>query len=65
MQLRPIDIDIDVNRYIEQRRTSFGQTPNDILRELFGYILAQTSGQAGRGQATNRNRLPVTGTGKG
>lgn len=36
MQLRPIDIDIEVHRHIEQHRTSFSQTPNDILRELFG-----------------------------
>jgi hypothetical protein len=35
MQLRSIDIDIDVHRHIEANRTSFGQTPNDILRELF------------------------------
>jgi len=36
MQLRSIDIDIDVNRHIENHRSSFGQTPNDILRRLFG-----------------------------
>jgi hypothetical protein len=36
MQLRSIDIDIDVHRHIEGNRTSFGQTPNDILRALFG-----------------------------
>jgi len=36
MQLRPIDIDIEVHRHIEQHRISFAQTPNDILRELFG-----------------------------
>lgn len=35
MQLRPIDIDLDVHRFIEQHRTSFAQSPNDILRELF------------------------------
>ena len=35
MQLRPIDIDLDVHRCIEQRRRSFGQSPNDILREYF------------------------------
>jgi hypothetical protein len=36
MQLRSIDIDIDVHRHIEANRTSFGQAPNDILRALFG-----------------------------
>jgi hypothetical protein len=36
MQLRSIDIDIDVHRHIEGNRTSFGQTPNAILRALFG-----------------------------
>ena len=35
MQLRSIDIDLDVHRYIEAHRTSFGETPNDILRGLF------------------------------
>jgi hypothetical protein len=36
MQLRSIDVDIDVHRHIEGNRTSFRQTPNDILRALFG-----------------------------
>jgi hypothetical protein len=36
MQLRSIDIDIEVHRHIEGSRTSFGQTQNDILRALFG-----------------------------
>jgi hypothetical protein len=52
MQLRPIDIDIEVHRHIEQHRTSFGQTPNDILRELFG-LNAGTTGipsRAGEGE---------------
>jgi hypothetical protein len=40
MQLRSIDIDIDVHRHIETKRTSFGQTPNEILRALFGLPVA-------------------------
>ena len=31
-----IDIDIDVHRAIEARRTGFQQTQNDILRDAFG-----------------------------
>lgn len=36
MQLRPIEIDVDVFRYLENHRTSFTQTHNDILRTLAG-----------------------------
>src|SRR5262245_28531544 len=36
MQLRPIEIDVDVYRFLESRRTSFAQTHNDILREVAG-----------------------------
>jgi hypothetical protein len=50
MQLRPIDIDIEVHRHIEQNRTSFGQTPNDILRELFGLSAGAASGQSRAGE---------------
>ena len=35
-QTTTIDIDIEVYRAIETRRKSFGQSPNDILRETFG-----------------------------
>lgn len=34
MQTRKIDIDIDVNRFLEGHRKSFDQTHNDILRDL-------------------------------
>lgn len=34
MQLRPIEIDVEVYRFLESRRTSFAQTHNDILRGL-------------------------------
>src|SRR5689334_18175090 len=36
MQLRSIEIDVDVFRFLESRRTAFTQTHNDILRELAG-----------------------------
>jgi hypothetical protein len=55
MQLRPIDIDIDVHRYIEQHRTSFAQAPNDILRQLFGLHTDVGSGRSEEGDQ------PVTG----
>jgi hypothetical protein len=47
MQLRPIEIDVDVFRFLESRRTSFAQTHNDILREVAGLPtvkLASTNG---------------------
>lgn len=34
MQFKQIDIDVDVNRWIENKRTAFSQTPNDILRAV-------------------------------
>jgi len=34
MQLRPIEIDVDVYRFLESRRTSFTQSHNDILRAI-------------------------------
>ncbi len=36
MQQRPIEVDIDVYRFIEGKRTSFAQSHNDILREIAG-----------------------------
>ena len=36
MQLRPIEIDVEVFRFIEGKRTSFAQSHNDILREIAG-----------------------------
>jgi hypothetical protein len=36
MQLRPIEVDVEVFRFLESRRASFSQTHNDILRELAG-----------------------------
>ncbi|NWG71999.1 MAG: DUF2924 domain-containing protein [Parvularculaceae bacterium] len=36
MQYRQIEIDVDVNRWIESKRVSFEQTHNDILRNEAG-----------------------------
>lgn len=36
MQLRPVEVDVEVYRFLEIRRTSFSQTHNDILRALAG-----------------------------
>lgn len=36
MQLRSIEIDVEVFRFLESHRTSFAQTHNDILRNLAG-----------------------------
>ena len=45
MQHRQIDIDVEVNRWIESRRVSFDQTHNDILRAEAGLpSLAPRSG---------------------
>ena len=35
-QTRAIEIDLQVHRAIEARRTAFTQTDNDILRQVFG-----------------------------
>ena len=34
--MRTIDIDFDVHKHIESERTSFSDTPNDVLRRLLG-----------------------------
>lgn len=46
MQLHPIEIDIEVHRFLESRRTAFAQTHNDILRSLAGLpvLVAQSNG---------------------
>ena len=41
-QTKPIEIDIDVHRAMERQRTSFDQSPNDILREVFKLPATQT-----------------------
>jgi len=44
MQLRPIEIDVDVFRYLESHRSSFAQTHNDILRALAGLSPVSSGG---------------------
>ena len=36
MQLRPVEVDVEVYRFLEGRRTSFSQSHNDILRHIAG-----------------------------
>ncbi|WP_156428244.1 hypothetical protein [Novosphingobium sp. FSW06-99] len=43
MQQRPIEVDIDVYRFIEGKRTSFAQSHNDILRVIAGLTPAVSS----------------------
>ena len=42
-QMNAIAIDIDVHRAIEARRTDFGQSHNEILREVFNLTNSQSS----------------------
>lgn len=42
-RMRAIEIDIDVHRAIEARRADFGQTDNEILREVFNLRNNQSS----------------------
>jgi hypothetical protein len=52
MQLRPVEIDVDVFRFLESRRTAFTQTHNDILREVAGLPPAKTTATIGAAKAT-------------
>lgn len=61
MQLRSIDIDIDVHRHIEANRASFGQTPNDILRVLFGLPAAGSSSRRKTSAGDASAGLPAAG----
>jgi hypothetical protein len=46
MQFRPIEVDIEVYRFIEGRRSSFAQSHNDILREIAGLTRTSVSPKA-------------------
>jgi len=50
MQYRQIEIDVDVNRWIESKRTSFEQTHNDILRAEAGLQFAPRHPPASPGE---------------
>jgi len=49
VQLRPIEVDVEVFRFIESKRTSFSQTHNDILRALASLNPATSSSTNGAG----------------
>lgn len=44
-QQRNIEIDLDVHKHIEMQRKSFAETPNDVLRRLFGLKAQKKSGR--------------------
>ena len=54
--MKPIEIDFDVNKKIELARTSFEETPNDVLRRLLG-LPAQ-------GPQTHQNNFQAIPTGR-
>lgn len=47
-RMKAIEIDIDVYRAIEARRTDFGQLHNDILREVFNLTNSRSSADPSR-----------------
>ena len=47
-RMKPIEIDIDVHRAIEAWRTDFGQSHNEILREVFNLTDNQSSDDSSR-----------------
>lgn len=54
MKFRQIEIDFDVNQTIEMERTSFDESPNDVLRRLLGLSLVaqnQTTSSKPSGRA--------------
>lgn len=53
MQYRQIEIDVEVNRWIESKRTSFDQTHNDILRAEAGLQLSPRHPPAAPGEEPN------------
>lgn len=53
-----IDIDIEVHKAIEAQRATFGQLPNDILREVLGL---ETNGQRTEPSHTGPTRTRRTG----
>ncbi|NUJ78935.1 hypothetical protein HUN39_02595 [Methylocystis sp. FS] len=53
MQLRPIEIDVDVYRFLESRRTSFTQSHNDILRAVAGLKSTASAPQNSTGNGSD------------
>ena len=64
MQSKKIEIDVDVNREIEGKRTSFNQSPNEILREIFGLPtqkrITRRTGQGLAAERRGRRQSPIT-----
>jgi hypothetical protein len=54
MQLRPVEVDVEVYRFLESRRTSFSQTHNDILRDLAGLQPVKSSPSNGGSNGTDQ-----------
>ncbi len=58
---RTIEIDVDVHRRIEDARTDFDETPNDILRRLLGLgTEPETRSKARNGQRRSWHGKGVT-----
>ena len=61
METKKVDIDIDVHREIEKKRRSFEETPNEILRRIFGLSTEKQTKEGvlqGGGLATKGVVLP-------
>jgi hypothetical protein len=67
MQYRQIEIDVDVNRWIESKRASFEQTHNDILRREAGLTSSSPQTTVAPGNSPNCDVADAVGgwSGKG
>jgi len=63
VKMRSIQVDVDVHKAIEARRSSFDQTDNDILRERFGLTPPSRPPieRANRSSGDGRFRINVEG----
>ncbi|MGH6678808.1 MAG: hypothetical protein ACREDL_07710 [Bradyrhizobium sp.] len=64
MQYRQIEIDVEVNRWLEGKRTSFDQTHNDILRAEAG-LLSHSPRSAAAANLTSNGESGGAWTAKG
>jgi hypothetical protein len=62
-QLRQIAIDLEVNRFVESKRTSFNQTHNDILRTIAGLPPSATQAFSAAKPASNGDAGAWSGKG--
>ncbi len=66
MKYRQIEIDVDVNRWIEGKRVSFDQTHNDILRSIAGLPSLSPQSAAAAPKPSNGEAADATAwSGKG